>query len=91
MSVETAILWAAAIATPRVYTILYREPASRLFEHIFVAGCRLHARHHWTQNLQAKWWTPMVSQAGGTGIFAPIVGLLFYFIYSRRLSGWRVW
>jgi hypothetical protein len=88
MSVETAILWAAAIATLGVYSILYREnPVSRLFEHIFVglaAGYMLVTT--WTQNLQAKWWTPMVTQGRWYWVFAPIIGLLFYFIYSRRLS-----
>ena len=85
---EIAILWAAAIATLSVYSILYREnPVSRLFEHIFVglaAGYLLVAT--WTQNLQAKWWAPMVVEGRWYWVFAPVIGLLFYFIYSRRLS-----
>jgi hypothetical protein len=86
MNPEVWIIWAAAIATLGVYGILYREnPVSRLFEHIFVglsAGYFLAIT--WTQNLEAKWWTPMVSERHWTWIFAPIIGLLFYFIYSRR-------
>jgi hypothetical protein len=80
------VLWAAAIATLGVYTILYREnPISRLFEHIFVglsAGYLLVAT--WALNLEGKWWNPLVHDRRWYWIFAPIVGLLFYFIYSRR-------
>lgn len=86
MSPDTATLWAAALATLGVYTILYREnPISRLFEHIFVglsAGYLIVAT--WTLNLEGKWWQPMVHQGRWYWVFAPVVGLLFYFIYSRR-------
>jgi hypothetical protein len=87
MNPEVPVLWAAAIATLGVYTILYREnPISRLFEHVFVglaAGYLILVT--WTQNLEAKWWAPMVHQGRWQWIFAPVIGLLFYFIYSRRL------
>ena len=87
MNPEVPVLWATAIATLGVYTILYREnPISRLFEHIFVglaAGYLILVT--WTQNLEAKWWAPMVHQGRWQWIFAPVIGLLFYFIYSRRL------
>jgi len=84
---ETIILWAAAVATLGVYTILYREnPVSRLFEHIFVglsAGYLIVAT--WTLNLEGKWWNPMIHEGKWYWIFASVFGLLFYFIYSRRL------
>ncbi len=87
MSTEVLVLWASAIATLGVYTILYREnPVSRLFEHIFVGlsvGYLIVAT--WTLNLEGKWWNPMVHEGRWYWILAPIVGLLFYFIYSRRL------
>jgi hypothetical protein len=87
MNPELLVLWAAAVATLGVYTILYREnPVSRLFEHVFVglsAGYLLMIT--WTQNLEGKWWVPMVHKGQWQWIFAPVVGLLFYFIYSRRL------
>jgi len=87
MNPDSYVLWAAAIATLGVYTILYREnPVSRLFEHIFVglsAGYLLVAT--WTLNLEGKWWNPMVEQRRWYWVFAPLVGGLFYFIYSRRL------
>ena len=86
MSPDALILWAGAIATLGIYTILYREnPISRLFEHIFVglsAGYLLVVA--WTLTLLPKWWKPMVGQARWYWIFAAVVGLLFYFIYSRR-------
>jgi hypothetical protein len=87
MNPEIAILWGGAIATLGVYTILYREnPVSRLFEHIFVglsAGYLI--VFIWTQNLEGRWWKPMIHEGRWYWVFAPVVGLLFYFIYSRRL------
>jgi len=87
MNPDLYVLWAAAIATLGVYTILYREnPVSRLFEHIFVglsAGYLIVAT--WALNLEGKWWNPMIHERRWYWIFAPIVGILFYFIYSRRL------
>jgi hypothetical protein len=86
MNPELFVLWAAAIATLGIYTILYREnPISRLFEHIFVglsAGYLLVST--WTLNLEGKWWNPMMHERRWYWVFAPIVGFLFYFIYSRR-------
>jgi hypothetical protein len=87
MSAEVIILWAAAIVTLGIYSILYREnPVSRLLEHIFVglsAGYLVFTT--WTQNLEGKWWNPMIHDRHWYWIFALIVGILFYFIYSRRL------
>ena len=87
MNPEILVLWAGAIATLGVYTILYREnPVSRLFEHIFVglsAGYLIVAT--WTLNLEGKWWNPMIHERHWYWVFAPVTGLLFYFIYSRRL------
>ncbi len=87
MDPQTAILWAAAIATLGIYSILYRDNfVSRLFVHIFVglsAGYLIVST--WTQNLEDKWWVPMVHGRHWYWVFAPVVGLLFYFIYSRRL------
>jgi hypothetical protein len=87
MNPELFKLWAGVIATLGVYTILYREnPISRLFEHIFVglsAGYMIVVI--WTLSLQPKWWQPMTEERKWYWIFAAIIGLLFYFIYSRRL------
>jgi len=87
MNPQVTILWAAALATLAIYTILYRDnPVSRLFEHIFVglsAGYLI--VNTWTQNLEGKWWVPMIHQHHWYWVFAPVIGALFYFIYSRRL------
>jgi hypothetical protein len=80
------VLWAGVAATLGVYSILYREnPVSRFLEHVFIglsAGYLLYVT--WTENLLGKWWTPMVDHRLWYWVFAPIIGLLFYFIYSRR-------
>jgi len=82
------VIWATALATLGVYSVLYREnPVSRLCEHIFVGlslGYLLAIT--WTENLLPKWWSPIVTDGQWYWIFAPVVGFLFYFIYSRRLS-----
>jgi hypothetical protein len=85
---ELLVIWATAIATLGVYTILYREnPVSRLFEHIFVGmSVGYWLAITWTETLLPKWWTPMVSQGQWYWCFALVPGVLFYFIYSRRLS-----
>jgi hypothetical protein len=87
MNPQVYVIWAGAIATLGIYSILYREnPISRLFEHIFVglaAGYLIVVT--WTNNLEGKWWNPMVKEGHWWWIFAPVIGLMFYFIYSRRL------
>ncbi len=88
MNYQLLLIWAAALATLGVYSILYREnPVSRFFEHIFVGlAAGYIVATTWTQNLEGKWWDPMVVQGRWWWIFAPVVGILFYFIFSRRLS-----
>ena len=85
---ELTVIWATAICTLGVYSILYREnPISRLLEHIFIGlSVGYGIGVIWTETLLPKWWTPMVAQRQWYWVFAPIIGLLFYFIYSRRLS-----
>jgi hypothetical protein len=87
MNPEIATIWAAAVATLGVYTILYREnPISRLCEHVFVGlGAGYLLLIAWAYNLLPKWWTPMVVERKWYWVFPALVGLLFYFIYSRRL------
>jgi hypothetical protein len=87
MNPELCVLWASAIATLGIYTILYREnPVSRLFEHVFVGlSVGYFIAVTWTDNLESRWWGPMVKQGHWWWAFAPVVGLMFYFIYSRRL------
>ncbi len=82
------IVWLGALATLGVYSILYREnPVSRLFEHIFVGlSVGYMVAVTWTETLRDKWYLPMIHDREWYWIFAPIIGLLFYFIFSRKLS-----
>ena len=61
---ELVVIWAAAIATLGVYTILYREnPVSRLFEHIFVGLSVGYLRRH---HLDAEPGAEVVDADGAT-------------------------
>jgi hypothetical protein len=79
------IIWLGAISTFAIYSILYKEnPYYRLFEHIFIglaAGQGIYIS--WTEILRTKWWDKL-----GAGqwwwIFALVIGLMWYFIYSQR-------
>lgn len=88
MSPEVIVIWLAALGTLGIYTILYREnPVSRILEHIFIGlGMGYILAVTWTENLESKWWIPMVHEGRWYWIFAAVIGLLFYFIYSQRLS-----
>ena len=85
---HVAVIWLAALATLGVYSLLYREnPISRFFEHIFVGlSVGYMVAITWTETLRDKWWAPMVDGRQWYWIFALVIGVLFYFIYSRRLS-----
>jgi hypothetical protein len=92
--------WIAAVGTLAIYTFLYREnPFYRAFEHILLGvatgmGCAVIVR----QQLIDKWLVPMLdgwrlwwrdglsSEAlGGVLLIVPgIVGLMWYFQYSKR-------
>lgn len=79
------IVWLGAICTFAIYSILFKEnPYYRLFEHIFIglaAGQEIYIS--WTEVLKTKWWDKMI---GGEWwwIFALIIGLMWYFIYSQK-------
>lgn len=95
------ILWLGALCTFAIYTVLYREnPIFRFFEHVFIGvsmGYMIFAT--WRDVLAPRWWTRMTYQtaeltAAGKvithehqwlWILALFAGLMFYFIYSRRL------
>lgn len=78
-------LWAGALCTFAVYSILYTENRLyRLFEHIFIglqAGYGVYFA--WTQVLGPSWWKPMTSGAWYWA-FAVVAGSMFYFMYSKK-------
>ncbi len=84
---STAVsVWAGALCTFAVYTVLYKENRFyRLFEHIFIGlygGYTVYVT--WAEVLKPKWWDPMTAEGQWFLIFDAIVGSMFYFIYSRK-------
>ena len=84
---STAIsIWAAALCTFAIYTVLYKENKFyRLFEHIFIGlygGYGVYIT--WSEILYPKWWKPMTEEGQWWWAFAAIVGSLFYFMYSKK-------
>ncbi len=58
------VIWAGAISTFAIYSILYRENKFyRLFEHILIGlGTGWGVYVTWSEWLGPKWWTPMVKE-----------------------------
>jgi len=84
---STAVsVWAGALCTFGIYTVLYKEnKCYRLFEHIFIGlygGYGVYIT--WAEVLYPKWWKPMTADGQWWWVFAAIVGSMFYFMYSRR-------
>jgi len=79
-------LWAAAICTFAIFSLLYKENAYyRLFEHIFIGLATGQGIYIvWSEVLRPKWWDNMVGAGQWWWAFALPAGLMFYFIYSRR-------
>ncbi|NLN79683.1 MAG: hypothetical protein GX141_12295 [Armatimonadetes bacterium] len=84
---STAIaLWAGALCTFGIYSVLYKENKFyRFFEHMFIGlygGYGVYIT--WHNILYPKWWKPMTADGQWWWIFAAVVGSMFYFMYSRR-------
>ena len=97
MSYPVLKLFAGALATVGLYSILYRENRFyRFWEHLFLglaSGWALVAL--WTEVLKTTWWDKMVGASpdpSGSGgamgywayAFLVPLGLLGYFVFSRR-------
>ena len=82
------ILWISAICTLGLYSVLYKEnKLYRLFEHIFLGlatGYML--ANTWTDVLLPKWWIPLSHEGKWWLILPTLVGLTYYFIYSRKYN-----
>lgn len=83
---DSIVIWAAAVSTFAIYSILYRENKFyRLFEHILIGlGTGWGVYITWSEWLGPKWWTPMVGEGRWYMAFALVFGSMFYFIYSRK-------
>ncbi|NLC57186.1 MAG: hypothetical protein GX774_10140 [Armatimonadetes bacterium] len=88
MNLDLAIWALAALSTLAIFSILYREnPVYRLFEHIFIGLATGYGISIlWTQVLLPNWWTPMAGDGKWPWIFALVVGLMFYTIYTPRYA-----
>ncbi len=80
------MLWAGAISTIAMYSILYGENRFyRLFEHIFIglaAGYSIYIT--WSIIIRPRWIEPMYYEGQWYWIFALVAGSMFYFMYSKR-------
>ena len=82
------MLWVGAACTLGLYSVLYKEnQIYRVFEHIFLGLATGYlVSQTWTNTLLQKWWQPMWDSGQWWYIFCLPVGLLYYFIYSKRHS-----
>ena len=82
------IACAGALCTLGLYTILYKEnKIYRLFEHIYLGlATGFLIAQTWTKVLLPNWWTPMWTKGEWWLIFGLIVGLFYYFIFSKKYS-----
>ena len=79
-------IWAGALCTFGIYTVLYKENKFyRFFEHIFIGLYGGYAVYvTWAEVLYPKWWKPMTEQGQWWWVFAAVVGSMFYFMYSNK-------
>lgn len=82
------IVWAGAIATIAIFSILWREnKLYRFFEHLFIglaSGLLLY--RSFTNIIKPMWWDAMVNEGAWWRMFPLIVALMYYFVYSRKYS-----
>lgn len=80
------VIWIGAICTLAVYSILYREnPVFRFFEHVYIglaAGYGIFTTV--TQVLVPQWGIPLFKEGKWYWIFSMLIGVMFYFVYSKR-------
>lgn len=84
--VGAIMIWAGALCTFAVYSILYAENRFyRLFEHIFIGlSTGLGVYLTWSQVLGPMWWDPMINGGAWYWAFAAVAGSMFYFMYSKK-------
>ena len=79
-------LWASALCTFAVYSILYKENKFyRFFEHIFLGLATGYSFYlTWSLVMKPRWWDVMVGKGVWAWAFAAVVGSMFYFMYSKK-------
>jgi len=90
---DRLIIWIAATCTLAIYTILYREnPVFRLFEHLFLGVATGYGvQVIITTIIVPKWWNPLFHDRQWYWIFALLIGVMFYFVFSKRLTWIARW
>jgi hypothetical protein len=87
LTYDGALIWAGALATLALYSVLYREnPVYRFAEHVFLGlatGYGLYVV--WNDVLFKLWFTPL-KQGQWAWILALVAGLMYYTVYSKRFS-----
>lgn len=87
-SPQGIIIWLGAIGTLALYSVLYREnPVYRAAEHAFLGlatGYGFYAI--WANVLFPMWYQPMRDRGEWTWALLLVPGLMYYTIYSKRLS-----
>jgi len=79
-------VWAGAICTLALYSILYRENAVyTFFEHMYIglaAGYTIFIV--WSEYLKPLWWDRIFVEGRWLWTFGLVIGSMFYFIYIRK-------
>ncbi len=82
------ILWAGALSTLGLYSLLYRENRFyRFWEHIFLGlATGFGVEQTWNDILLPRWWHPLWDKGEWWLIILLVPGLLYYGIYSRKFN-----
>lgn len=82
------IIWAGAIATIGIFSILWREnKLYRFFEHLFIGlASGLILARNFTNIIKPMWWDAIVSEGAWWRMFPLFIALMYYFVYSRKYS-----
>jgi hypothetical protein len=84
--VRNLVVWAGALCTLGIYSVLYKEnKVFRFFEHLFLGLATGYTiALTWNDILKPRWWKPMAIEGRWWFFFALPAGLLFYMVYSKR-------
>ena len=84
---STLIAFLGTFCTLGIYSVLYKEnKLYRLFEHIYLGlATGFLISQAWIQVLEPNWWTPL-KRGEWWMIFGLIIGLFYYFIYSKKFA-----
>lgn len=88
LSFDGLVIWAGALATLALYSVLYKEnPAYRLAEHVFLGlAVGYGAYLIWKTILFPDWFRPLFFDGYWPWILPLVAGGMYYTIYSKRFS-----